>query len=162
MFNTKVLTDALRTIDTDPATWLQRVYGVGGADREVQPPPRPACGTAFCVVGHIAAQSMAGDEHLVWRWSDRQQSWDLVGVGDADCPIVTANEGGDVPYESIWYRAARVLGVDLDYAADQEDAYADLIDGNNSRADVQYYAEQLAGAAGVELDYEMPTTGREL
>jgi hypothetical protein len=139
---------AVKTIDADPASWMQDAWGL-----------RTACGTTFCVAGHIIHQSGV------------QEMWQhLIDTPPGTTNLIGARISGvDVPMVE---QAARlILGLpddplSVDTGADY-DLYSELVDvlnalfqAENDRSDVQHFAELFGQLIGQPFTVPLPEWAR--
>lgn len=135
------LKTAIRYIDANPQRWHQAKWGI-------KLPEDQACGTAFCVAGHIIHQAPG--------WGE---VWFTTCFGEHLLDRAISPTG-----EDLWpdVAAERILGLSRGWlsASDPERTAHQLLsmmfDATNSRADIQLYAQDLARELGETWDVPLP------
>ena len=124
--NLPLLRKVLDHIDAHPEEWEQATYATkkyADVARTVE------CGTAFCIAGWAAVLSGAAP-----YWPKGGKATSTFQTPDGEL-----HDGDDLGRE--------VLGLTESEAGDMHG----LFSGNNTRDDVQFYAEQIAARAGERL-----------
>jgi hypothetical protein len=147
------LRQALRAIDADPHSWHQNAWGRKYSMDAV-------CGTAFCVAGHITSQNA----QLPLAWHQVDGTYYLLGVYDReDFTPEQLTTGVLLPYNPLQgftevssFAANQVVkGDDVNDAAARALLHI-MFSVENTRSDIQDYAEQIAALAGEELGVKLP------
>lgn len=119
MVNIKALDAALAAIDKDPKSWEQNSWA-----------EKTACGTTYCLAGHIAVQSGA------------QIDWQHVGLDGRETATSAFVDG---EWQSIRGVAQQILGV-------SEEQQEVLFSAYRERDELQVLRDALAGDPDADLD----------